>query len=109
MVVPKFKQKCAMCKTNWVEMFSRKQFPICSKCQMKKLNKPIEDPKFKKMFDLPTELYEKSSFLRNIKEAYLRFGNLTEKQIEAFKKTVKDLKENKEPGTAKPTKAVKED
>jgi len=62
---------------------------------MKEINKPVKDPKYKKLLDIPEELYRKSLFLRNIKNAYLRFDNLTEKQVEAFKKTVKDLKEEK--------------
>ena len=88
---PKFKQRCAICKKNMVVMYSSRQFPICTECHMKKINQPIEDPKYKKLLDIPVELYEKSSFLRNIKESYLRFDSLTEKQIEAFKKVVKEL------------------
>ena len=72
-------------------MYSARQFPICSECHMKKINQPIKDPKFKELFDIPIELYEKSSFLRNIKESYIRFDSLTEKQIEAFKKVVKEM------------------
>jgi len=49
----------------------------------------------KKMFDIPEEFYVSNSFLRDIKVKYLRFGNLSDKQIEAFKKTVANLlKEN---------------
>lgn len=88
---PKFKQRCALCKKNMVVMYSSRQFPICSECHMKKINQPIADPKYKELLDIPTGLYEKSSFLRNIKESYLRFNSLTEKQIEAFKKVVKEL------------------
>ena len=58
---------------------------------MKKINQPIEDPKYKELLNIPVELYEKSSFLRNIKESYLRFNSLTERQIETFKKVVKEL------------------
>ncbi len=94
MARPKFKQKCAICKDNMVIMYSSRQFPICVDCHMKQISDPVKDPKFKKLFDIPEELYRKSSFLRNIKRSYLRFESLTEKQIEAFKKTVKDLKEN---------------
>jgi hypothetical protein len=92
---PKFKQRCAICKNNMVIMYSYRQFPICVDCHMKQINQEIEDPKMKKFFDHPKSLYEKSSFLRNIKQAYIRFGNLSEKQVEAFKKTVKDLKNPK--------------
>ena len=94
MAKPKFKQKCAICKQNMVIMYSYRQFPICVECHMKRIDKPVKDPKYKKLLDIPRELYEKSAFLRNIKEAYLRFDNLTEKQVEAFKKTVKELKES---------------
>ena len=76
-------------------MYSGKQFPICVECHMKRINKEIKDPKFKKLFDIPNKLYKENLFLRNIKETYQRFENLTEKQIEAFKKTVKDMKEGK--------------
>ena len=53
----------------------------------------IKDPKMKKMFDIPDELYKESSFLRNIKINYLRYGNLTDKQVAAFKKVVGKMKE----------------
>lgn len=95
MPTPKYKQRCVMCKKNMVLMYSSRQFPICAQCQMKQINQPIEDAKFKKMFDLPEKFYLESSFLRSIKEAYIRFGSLTEKQVEAFKKTVKELKNPK--------------
>ena len=89
---PKFKQRCALCKENMVIMYSARQFPICVTCHMKRIDVEIKDPKMKKFFDIPKEFYEKNNFLRNIKEAYIRFENLTEKQVEAFKKTVKELR-----------------
>lgn len=46
----------------------------------------------KKMFDIPEDFYKKNSFLRSIKINYLRYGKLTEKQIEAFKKAVDKMK-----------------
>lgn len=49
----------------------------------------IKDPAMKKMFDIPDEYYKASSFLRDIKIKYLQYENLTERQIEAFKNTVK--------------------
>ena len=49
----------------------------------------------KKFFDIPEELYKKSSFLRSIKSNYLRFGQLSEKQIVAFKSTVEKLGKEK--------------
>ncbi|PIN73243.1 hypothetical protein COV20_03360 [Candidatus Woesearchaeota archaeon CG10_big_fil_rev_8_21_14_0_10_45_16] len=95
MAEAKYKQRCAICKNNMVEMFSRQQFPICVDCQMKRLEEPIKDPVMKKMFDIPVEFYKKNYFLRKIKESYIRFGSLTEKQVEAFKKTVKEMKAEK--------------
>ena len=59
---------------------------------MKEISKPIKDPKFKKLFDIDNSLYEKSGFLRNIKASYLRFQNLSDKQIEMFKKVVDEVK-----------------
>ena len=56
----------------------------------------IKDPKMKKMFDIPEEFYKENSFLRDIKIKYLQWGELTEKQIEAFKKTVEKMKQEKE-------------
>ena len=47
----------------------------------------------KKLFDIPESFYKENSFLRDIKINYLRFGNLSEKQIEAFKKVVNDMNE----------------
>ena len=55
----------------------------------------IKDPKMKKMFDIPEEFYKENSFLRDIKIKYLQWGELTEKQIEAFKKTVEKMKKEK--------------
>ena len=51
----------------------------------------ITDPKMKKLFDVPLRLYEENSFLRSIKINYLRYGSLTERQVEAFKKAVEKL------------------
>ncbi|MBI4152341.1 hypothetical protein HY495_01410 [Candidatus Woesearchaeota archaeon] len=92
---PRFKQRCAICKKNMVMMYSSRQFPICAECHMKRISDPVTEPPYKKLFDIPREFYEKSMFLRNIKEAYQRFGSLTEKQISAFKKAVKDMKNPK--------------
>ncbi len=80
-----------------VVMYSHKQFPLCVDCHLKQLNHPIDDPEFQKLFDIPLKLYQESYFLRKIKENYLRFGSLTEKQIETFKKVVEDLKQGKKP------------
>ena len=58
---------------------------------MKQINQPITDEKFRKMFDIDQKLYEESSFLRSIKSNYLRFGSLSEKQVEMFKKVAAEL------------------
>lgn len=95
MAGPKFKQRCAICKKNMVIMYSHRQFPKCVDCEMKAISEPIKDAKMKKLFDIPEKYYLENRFLRSIKNNYIRFENLTEKQIEAFKKTVKDMKEGK--------------
>ena len=88
---PKYKQLCAICRKSHVLISSRGQFPICTACSMKQINQPIEDKKFKAMFDIDQKLYEQSSFLRSIKYNYLRFGSLSDKQIEVFKKVALEL------------------
>ena len=89
---PKYKQLCAICRKNHVLISFRNQFPICTSCSMKQINQPIQDVTFKKLFDIDQKLYEESAFLRSIKSNYLRFGSLSEKQIEVFKKVVAELK-----------------
>ena len=39
------------------------------------------------------EFYKENAFLRDIKVNYLRYGKLTERQVEAFKKVVQKMKE----------------
>ena len=91
-----FKQRCFLCKNNWALVRSRMQkFAICAYCEMKVFEKKIEDKKFAKLFDIPTEWYRENSFLRSIRYNYGRWGSLTEKQVEAFKKVVKDMKAEK--------------
>ena len=87
-----YKQKCMKCKKIWVLASHRTRFVICYECQKPEMKGKIKDPKMKKMFAIPEEFYVKSSFLRSIKVNYLKFGELSEKQVEAFKKTVKDFK-----------------
>ena len=88
---PKYKQICAICRKNHVLISARGQFPICTSCSMREISKPIEDEKFRKMFDIDQKLYEESSFLRSIKSSYLRFGSLSEKQVETFKRVAAEL------------------
>ncbi|MBD3310445.1 hypothetical protein GF351_04455 [Candidatus Woesearchaeota archaeon] len=88
----KFKKKCARCRKNFVLTTSRDRYPLCYECEKSELDQEIEDPEMKKLFDIPEEFYRKNSFLRDIKRNYLRFENLTDKQIAAFKKTVERMK-----------------
>ncbi len=90
-----YKQLCFRCKKNYVLVSGRNKFPQCYECQKKEMNKEIKDKKMKKFFDIPEEFYKENAFLRNIKVYYLRTGELSEKQIEAFKKTVNNLKKEK--------------
>ena len=85
----KYKQKCIRCKKNYVATTRRNRYVLCYDCQKNELQGKIKDPKMKKLFNIPEELYKENAFLRDIKINYLRYRNLTEKQIEAFRKTVK--------------------
>tara|TARA_Y100000310_G_C20174966_1_gene575399 strand:+ start:85 stop:399 length:315 start_codon:yes stop_codon:yes gene_type:complete len=89
----KFKQKCIRCRKNYVLISWKQKFPVCYDCQKKELEGEIKDPKMKKLFKISEELYKQNLFLRSIKINYLRYGKLSEKQLEAFKKAVKDIKE----------------
>lgn len=89
----KYKQLCAKCRKNYVTITWRQRYPVCYDCQKKELEGEIKDPKMRKMFDIPEELYKNSSFLRDIKINYIKYGRLTEKQVEAFKKAVERDKE----------------
>jgi hypothetical protein len=82
-----YKEKCFVCKKNMVLMRSRRQKAVCTACQFRGVDdKPITDPEMKKLFDIDEKLYERSYFLRDIKAKYLRFGSLSEKQIDVFRK-----------------------
>jgi len=86
-----YKERCMICKKTMVMMKSRRQKPICTPCQFRGTeDKPITDPDMQKLFGIDPRLYESSYFLRDIKAKYLRFGNLTEKQIEVFKKVAEE-------------------
>ncbi len=88
-----YKQKCARCKKNYVMATWRQPFLTCYDCQKTELEQEVKDPEMKKFFNIPHEYYKESAFLRNIKITYLRYSSLTDKQREAFKKTVTVLKE----------------
>lgn len=91
----KFKQKCKRCRKKFVITTSRNRYPLCYDCQKKELEGEITDPEMKKLFDIPEEYYKENDFLRAIKVNYLKFEKLSERQIEAFKKTVEKIKEEK--------------
>jgi len=90
-----FQQKCFVCRKNWVTISHRQRYPVCYACKKKELEGEIKDPKMKRLLNIPEKFYMKNAFLRDIKANYLRYGRLTEKQIDAFKKTVKSMKEKK--------------
>ncbi len=87
-----YKQKCIVCRKNYAMVTWNNRNPVCTECRMRDINKPITEAKFKKLFDIDKALYEKSSFLRNIKSSYLRFGGLSDKQVEMFRKVADELK-----------------
>ncbi|MBS3138579.1 hypothetical protein J4207_02635 [Candidatus Woesearchaeota archaeon] len=91
----RYKQKCSRCRKNYVSVTWKTKFPVCYECEKTGLQGEIKDPQMKKMFDIPLEFYQESMFLRDIKINYLRYGKLSDKQIEAFKKVVKKMKEPK--------------
>ncbi len=93
----KFKEKCRICKTNWV-VKTRRDYPICVDCHMKQIFKQEVTDKKYQFLNIDKEIYEQSRFLRNIKQAYLMYEELTEKQIEAFKETAKKIKDGTEEG-----------
>lgn len=70
-----------------------RQKPICIDCQMKQWDK-IKNERYKELFSISKKFYEESYFLRNVRDYYDKFGKITKKQEEAFKKTIKEM-ENK--------------
>ena len=91
---PLFKKKCGLCKEVWVVINSR-EYPICIPCHMKQIfSEEVTDKKFN-FLNIDKSLYRKSRFLRAIRQSYLMYKDLSSKQIAAFKKTVKDLKNPK--------------
>ena len=90
-----YKQKCVRCNKNYVIATGRSRYILCYDCQKTELEGKISDPKMKKLFSLPERYYATNSFLRNIKINYLRYGNLTDNQITAFKKVAKEIRTSK--------------
>ena len=94
-MVVKFKKQCNRCRKNYVLATYRTGNVVCYECEKKQMSGEIKDAKMKKMFDIPEELYKNTPFLRSIKINYLRYGQLSKKQISTFKKVVKELKGKK--------------
>jgi hypothetical protein len=92
----RYKQRCFVCKKNMVIVTPKTKFPVCYDCQKNDLNVEIKNKKMKEMFDIPEEFYKESLFLRSIKLSYIRFGKLSAKQIEWFKKVVEEMKKTKQ-------------
>jgi hypothetical protein len=89
----KYKHKCSRCKDNYVTVTYRNSYPLCYDCQKGDLKGEIKDPKIKKLLKIPEDYYKDNAFLRSIKINAIKFGKLSEKQIEAFKKAVKRYEE----------------
>jgi len=96
-----YKQLCYRCKKNYVLVNWKQRFPVCHECHKAEMEGEIKDPKMKKMFDIPGEFYENNMFLRDIKIKYLKFGELTEKQVEVFNKVVAQMKKKKKAAAKK--------
>ncbi len=91
---PKFKQKCGICKREWVVLTAR-EFPICDECHVKQIfSEEITDKDYD-FLNLDRSIYRQSRFLRSIRQSYLMFKTLSAKQISAFKKTLAELQTKK--------------
>ena len=73
-------------------MTYKQRYPVCYECQKSELEGKIKDPKMKRLFNISEEFYKQNSFLRSIKINYLKYGDLSDKQIGTFKEVVKKLK-----------------
>ena len=94
-MIPQFKQKCNKCKKNYVLTTASQSYVLCYDCQKESLKGEITDPEFKKLFNIPEEYYKENAFLRSIKSNYLKYHNLTDNQIVAFKKVIDKMKDGK--------------
>ncbi len=92
----KYKQKCSRCKKNYVIVTWKNKYPLCYDCQKGEMVGEVTDLALKKLLNIPEEFYRENSFLRSIKINALRYGSLSEKQIEYFKKSVDKMKKEKE-------------
>lgn len=74
-----------------VLVVSGERYPLCYDCHKDELHQPVKNLKMKKLFSIPEEFYQRSLFLRSVKINYLKFGRLTDRQVEFFKKTVDEF------------------
>lgn len=88
-----FKLKCIKCKKNYQLATRRDKWVVCYECQKPEMGSEIKDKEMKKMFDINEEFYVNNMFLRDIKIKYIKYGELSEAQINAFKKTVNKMNE----------------
>jgi len=88
-----YKSRCTRCKKNFQLITRPTPYVVCYECQKPEMQGEITDPEMKKMFDIPEQYYKDIMFLRDIKIKYLLYGNLSENQIEAFKKVVDKLEQ----------------
>ena len=89
-----YKSKCISCKKNYVLITYKQRYPVCYECQKSELEGKIKDPKMKRLFNISEEFYKQNAFLRDIKISYLKYGDLSDKQLETFKEVVKKLKKS---------------
>jgi epoxide hydrolase-like predicted phosphatase len=88
----KYKLRCIRCKKNYVLASWKDRYVVCYECAQNEMKGTAKDPELKKLLNIPEDLYKENSFLRDIKIKALRYNNLSEKQIEAFKATVERMK-----------------
>jgi len=62
----KYKQRCIICKQKWA-IASFRQQPICQDCEKKLLDKPIENPEMKKLFNINPKFYQENYFLKSVR------------------------------------------
>ena len=92
----KYKKKCVRCKKNYVIATTRSGYIECYECQKPNLEGEITDPKMKKLFDIPDKYLIDNWFIRTIKINCIRYGKLSEKQIEAVKKAIQKMKDEED-------------
>lgn len=88
-----YNQLCTRCRKKYVLSTWRDRYPVCYECQKAEMAGEIKDPEMKKLFNLSDDVYKKSTFLRDMKIKYLRYGKMSKGQIDAFKKVAKKIKE----------------